>query len=769
MSRTPTHARILKFATYEVDRDSGELYKSGVRQKLTGQPFEVLCLLLERPNQIVTREEFRERIWSKDTFVDYDLALRKAITRLRESLGDSAENPRFIETIPRKGYRFLGTVEPGGQVAAGKISSAALEQVPHSENPIHHELDHFGTATDGRSSEPIISRKLLYRFAAFAAILLFISLISLWFRHQHPARQRALTRLTFDAGLQMGATWSPDGRFIAYSSNRGGKFDIWVQPVSGGDAVEITHEPGQNWQPEWSPDGKYIAYRSENGAGGLYIVPALGGARRKVADFGYYPRWSPDSSRILFLPTTFGGVKSLYVVSLDGGKPYLVLNGEFFAKHPYTGRSAAWHPDGKRISVCIWDYETMAPVFWTVPLNGGEALKSEVDPEVLKQSGDSTAARFVADASFSWAPSGEAIYFERTFNGATNLWKMTVDPRTLRGTGIERLTTAPGNDTGLAITSDGKKLAFSAESRQIQIWSAPFDPRSGKLTGKGEAVTSPGLEAWVPTLTPDGKKLVFSGERGGSWEIWQRSMVSGEVTSIATNDGYARAYPIWSPDGTRLAYARYKKRGNENRIVVWSSTSNEEQVIADGGGYDLCGWSPDGSDLVVSKWNKETDKAEVWLLSLSTGSSTGKIAASPAYYLFQGQFSPDGHWVAFEAVRDVSNGRESSIFVVPAHGGKWIRITDGRQWDDKPRWSPDGKSIYFISARRGFYNVWGNRIDPVDGRAVGNPFQVTEFDNPALMVPPYIPDVGLSIARGRLAVTVSQSSGSIWVLNNVDE
>src|SRR5690242_3754130 len=133
MSRTPTHARILKFATYEVDRDSGELYKSGVRQKLTGQPFEVLCLLLERPNQIVTREEFRERIWSKDTFVDYDLALRKAITRLRDSLGDSAENPRFIETIPRKGYRFMAPVKEISVEA--DVAEESAVQMPIGEGP----------------------------------------------------------------------------------------------------------------------------------------------------------------------------------------------------------------------------------------------------------------------------------------------------------------------------------------------------------------------------------------------------------------------------------------------------------------------------------------------------------------------------------------------------------------------------------------------------------------------------------------------------------
>src|ERR1700687_2405821 len=117
MVATPTQSRILKFALFEVDLEAGELRKSGMRQKLAGQPFEVLRLLLERPQEIVSREELQQRIWPKDTFVDYDLALRKAITRLREALGDSAESPRFIETIPRRGYRFIAAVNGNGSAA----------------------------------------------------------------------------------------------------------------------------------------------------------------------------------------------------------------------------------------------------------------------------------------------------------------------------------------------------------------------------------------------------------------------------------------------------------------------------------------------------------------------------------------------------------------------------------------------------------------------------------------------------------------------------
>jgi TolB-like protein/DNA-binding winged helix-turn-helix (wHTH) protein/Tfp pilus assembly protein PilF len=113
MVTTPSHRRVIKFGVFEVDLQAGEIRKAGVRQKLAGQPFQVLQVLLEHPQEVVTREELRQRLWPGNTFVDYELALKKAVNRLREVLGDSAESPRFIETVPRRGYRLLSTVETG--------------------------------------------------------------------------------------------------------------------------------------------------------------------------------------------------------------------------------------------------------------------------------------------------------------------------------------------------------------------------------------------------------------------------------------------------------------------------------------------------------------------------------------------------------------------------------------------------------------------------------------------------------------------------------
>jgi len=107
--------------------------------------------------------------------------------------------------------------------------------------------------------------------------------------------------------------------------------------------------------------------------------------------------------------------------------------------------------------------------------------------------------------------------------------------------------------------------------------------------------------------------------------------------------------------------------------------------------------------------------------------------------------------------------------VIPATGGSWIRITDGKRWDDKPRWSPDGNTIYFVSRRGGFFNVWGIQFDPAKGRAIGEPFRVTEFEKPSLKVPETISLVAFSINQDKLVLTMEEVSGSIWVMDNVDQ
>jgi Tol biopolymer transport system component len=628
---------------------------------------------------------------------------------------------------------------------------------------------------------PVQQRSWILRLSIPFLSILLLAAVGVFFfkRMKSPASsiQRTLTRLTFDEGLQIDASWSPEGGFLAYSSDRGGKFDIWVQQVSGGDPVQVTRGPGHNWQPDWSHDGKSIVYRSEGDGGGLYIVPALGGAglERKISSFGYYPRWSPDNSQIMFRAyPTWTVSDDIFVMDLDGGAPHKVLG---------HGRSmfvisAAWHPDGKRVS--FWGLEPGAnPSFWTMPATGGDAIRSEIAPEILKQIGDvsvdvrSFESRM--DLKFSWSPSGDAIYFERTFRGARNLWKMSVDPNTLKATAIERLTTGLGYDTRLALSGDGRKLAFTGQTRRIQAWLFPFDAARGRLRGPGRAVTSPGVDAWLGNLSQDGKKLAYCGVRGGKWELWEKSLSDGREAPIVADD-YRRGGPHWSPDGTRLAYMRIDKSSPANtQIMIWSSQSRHEEALTalsteNPLPYD---WSADGKRLLVSLGNSDSHRQEIWVMPVIVtgsprGSETRKIASHPTYDLYQPHYSPDGRWLLFQAERDEIPNVEASIYVVPATGGRWTRISKGQPWDDKPHWSPDGKKIYFISLRGGVYNIWGIRFDPTNGQPVGEAFRVTAFENPSLMIPDRINRIELSLTQDKLVLTMEDRSGSIWMLDNVD-
>jgi Tol biopolymer transport system component/DNA-binding winged helix-turn-helix (wHTH) protein len=751
--------RLVRFSNFEADPQTGELRKDGVKLKFSGQPFQVLAILLERPGGVVTREELQKRLWP-DTFVDVERNLNTAINKIREVLGDSAESPRFIETLPRRGYRFIAAVERESSVElAAEISPV----------PPHRSVRRF-----------LVPQWMVM----FGVVILAVGAGFFGYKRSSTHRtvvQRTLTRLTFDEGLQSEPTWSPDARYVAYSSDRGGKFDIWIQQVSGGNPIQVTRGPGQNWQPDWSPDGKYIAYRSEAGDGGIFVIPAVGGAglERKIATFGYRPRWSPDSSQVLFeLLFTETGSNRFYITQLDGSPPREVM-AEFLAQKERSASAAAWYPDGKKITVWVAD-SSPTPSFWTIPIAGGPGIKLEIATAVQKElaqaSGDSEAGQQLGEYSFSWSPAGDAIYFERGYQGARNIWKLQVDPETLRAASIDRLTTGPGPDAGAAVSKDGKRLAFSAKSQRIQTWLFPFDATTGQIKGDGAAVTSPGRTSIEPDISRDGMNLAYyvpHGETGGKRigdvrnEVWVKSLVDGSEAPVIADQEYSRWFPRWSPDGTRLAYERRNLKTNERQLMVWSRQTHDEEPIAAPNTLGLPNdWSPDG------KWLLDATTNEIVLASVAAApraeTAMRKIPYDRSqYFVYQTRLSPDGRWIVFEAVAN-SAKFESALYVIPVAGGTWTRITDGRHWDDKPRWSPDGRTIYFVSRSDGFFNVWGIRFDPATGKLVGQPFEVSKFDRPRLMIPRWIPSVGFSLTHDKFVLTMAQESGNIWVLDNVD-
>jgi Tol biopolymer transport system component/DNA-binding winged helix-turn-helix (wHTH) protein len=766
MAETAGQVRFLRFGNFEVDLRAGELRKAGVKLKFGGQPFQVLTVLLEHAGEVVTREELQKQLWP-DTFVDVDHNLNTAINKIREVLGDSAESPRFVETLPRRGYRFITAVETEFW--------RAQAAVPTSESP---KVD-LGVAAPGL---PIPGQRSdrglrLLPFLLICAVVLLVAGAALFYRRSRslpmPPAPRALQQLTFDEGLQYGATWSPDARFIAYAGDRGGKFDIWVQQVGGGDPVQITKRPGHNWQPDWSPNGEYIAYRSEGDGGGLFVVPALGGVERRITSFGYNPRWSPDGSRLLFQTDQFTrniakGANRVYVVDADGGSLHEVPG---LSQPQAQGLSVAWHPDGKRVTV-LWQDGS----FWTVPIDGGVGVRSELNPVLVKRfreiTRDDATIDWAMDFKFSWAPSGTAIYLEATSGGARTLCRIAIEPKTLRMIGIEPLTTGTGFGTELAISPDGKQLAFTEEVQHVRAWLFPFNATEGRVTGPGQAATSSAIDAWAPTLSRDGNKLLISGSRGGKEGIWEVSLPDSRETLLVM-DADSRGFPQWSRDGERFAYAKGAPSG-EGQFSIWSRRTGTEEPLTRytkeqwGEVYD---WSPDGESVLVTRRNK-LSKLELWSLPLAAAPDAApaahKVISDPDFDVFQGHYSPDGEWIAFIATALQAEGETSTIFVTRTTGGPWVRMTDSKHWDDKPRWSPDGKTLYYLSAREGFLNVWGIRVNSKTGGPSGSPFRVTAFNSPSLMVPNYIPPVEISISQNRLVVTAAQVSGHIWKMEDVN-
>ena len=782
MAESPYPAsQLARFGDFELDLRSGALSKDGRRQIVPEQPLRILKLLLERPGELVTRDELRQRLWPGDTFVDFEHGLNAAVKRLRDALGDSADAPRFIETIPRRGYRLIAPVTGAGglQTGAASATDPTVQDVACATRvaPANRSL------LDGlRALVVDHQRAAAAMFAVLAA-----AAPSVWWTVNDDrtgnatAQARNLTRVTFGPGFDTDPTWSPDGRFVAYASNRSGNYDIWVQALAGGDPVQLTRSPAADTKPTWSPDGSdLIVFRSERDGGGLFGAPAHGGPERRLTTFGFQPKWAPDGSRILFASSDFAPSPRFFVVGVDGAPPKEVLK-------PFTEEVDGllgwnWHADSRRVTFLAHHARRNWGIF-TVPLSGSPILPDES----INQANQKRFLTFCQCPSwagerrlFEWASSGAAVYFQCAHDLTMDVWRAEVDQGTLAVLRTERLTTGTGQTLPLAVSPDGRRVAFTARTMRLRLWAFPFDAAAGRVTGDGQPVTEPTAYVWESSLAPDGQSLAYSVSREGSSraELWMLNLTTGERRQIG-NDDQSRWTPQWSRDGRYLAYgwSRVSPRtqAEEVALVVSRADGSEAQPIttprspnaAGAPWFHLFGWSADGNHVLGSSELGLT----AWSVAAAPRAETAAriLASSSRYDLSQSTSSPNGRWVSFVAVKRDEPG--VIVEVMPTTGADdrhWVPVTDEHGWADKPRWSPDGKLLYFTTRKDGFWNLWAVRFDAVQGKPAGAPFQVTHFGNPERELSPLIQSSEVGISAKRLVLTMMERTGSIWTVDTAD-
>lgn len=540
------------------------------------------------------------------------------------------------------------------------------------------------------------------------------------------------TQVTFSSGFDGYPSLSPDGKSVAYSSDQKGTFEIYVKQLSEtGGELQLTNDGQQNFQPSWSPDGQRIAYHSRK-RGGVWIVPALGGAPKHLTETGARPMWSPDGSLIAFQSQDPGGELSnsramppstIWIVPSQGGRPKQITQ----PGNPIGGHGApSWSPDSKRIAFENSDFNDVT--VWTVAVDGSD-LKKVINGTQPIYAGD-----------------GKHIYFMGRYTGESDLSRIQVSSSGEPiGVPTPVLQAREGAYfSGPGVSPDGKKILYSANRIESNLSTV-------SLLANGDPAGPPSIFAsdtssrnTLPRFSPDGRKIALNRWRRTTGNhIWVGDADGKNLTQITNTPG-GEAQASWLPGGDKVAYL---SESTDKHLMLWTvsiETGKQEPLVDLGKGIQYAVLSPDGNQIAFNFI--QNGVINVWIAGVHDGQRKqltfdAEMGGFPCW-------SPDGQWIAYETKR----GRDDYLMLIPSKGGEPIQLTfdKGKSWPHS--FSPDGKEIVFAGQRDGIWNIYTISISTKVQKQLTNYSQMNSFAR----YPTW--------SSNKIVYEYAETTGNIWML-----
>jgi len=639
---------ILQFGPYEFDCRRGALRKGGRFLKLQPQPARVLALLLSRPGDLILREELARELWG-DATVDVDRALNFSIRRLRATLNDDHSTPVYIETVPRRGYRFIASVNPKAVTLEAEPAKAVPEVL---------------AATTLRAAQPEKGpghswRKMIALVAAGAAGLALL----VWpLLHSFSPKVTSITRVTSDGNTKVPVgpccvVIANDGSTVYFSEMVEGRWRLNQVAAAGGEVSALATPFANTGVSDISPKGLGLLTLGWELESALWNVPVPSGSPRKVGNIVAHDAvWSPDGAEIVYCRGF-----DLYVAKADGTEPHLIAT---FDKLPFRPR---WSPDRSKLRFTLYDSATGHQSLWESDPNG--AHPHPLFPGNQRQRDECCGV---------WMPGGEIFVYQSTIDGVSHLQAMREGGHFLGAGGQEQkqITAGPISFLGPSPSPDGKRIfAVGLQARgELMRYEASAKQFADYLGG----ISAAGLD-----FSKDGEWVTYTTYPEGALF---RSRANGEQPVQLTPSDLRADLPRWSPDDKSIVFSGSKAGGPWKIYRLSSDGGNLEQLVpGDGPEFDA-GLSPDGKVMVYA----DSVVARSPVLHFMNPSARRISTIPGSAGLFSPRWSPDGHWI----VALTTDSMNMKMFNVRTQ--VWESIVEGRHVA-YPSWSKDSKNVYFCS------------------------------------------------------------------------